>query len=103
MLPLEPGNQRGTGQGKIKTIHRLNLRLYQSLGGKIRIDGKNPVPIKYKTDNLNQDESPALFSGFTPWIEPQGSVTSDGSIEYENDQPVPTTIMSVNPEYKVNP
>lgn len=93
-LRLEAGAAAGTAQGKRKKIHRLTVRLHNSLGLKVGADftTMDEVPFRFGSDPM--DAAPPLFTGDIEVALP-GSWDKDGYICLANDQPLPFTLVAI--------
>jgi hypothetical protein len=107
-LNMEAGSQNGTAQGKIKRIHKVMLRLLDSLGGRIGV-GKvidnlgyyvtvfgQPELIDYRSPEMLLNNVPSLFTG-DRIISVDGGYDSFGQIEIYHDEPLPFTIVAISP------
>ena len=95
---LEAGAAIGTAQSKVKRIHKLGLRLYASLGGKI---GASPTAldyIPYRTGSDFMDEVPPTLTGDTDVLAFPGGYETDGRVWVVADQPLPLTVVALYPE-----
>jgi hypothetical protein len=93
-LRLEAGASAGTAQGKRKKIHRLTVRLHNSLGLKVGADftTMDEVPFRFGSDPM--DAAPPLYTGDIEVALP-GSWDKDGYICLANDQPLPFTLVAI--------
>uniref|UniRef100_A0A6M3IWH4 Uncharacterized protein n=1 Tax=viral metagenome TaxID=1070528 RepID=A0A6M3IWH4_9ZZZZ len=96
-LPLADG----TSQGRIKKIHQVVIRFYQTLGAKIgsAVGMIDTIPFRSPADLMGQP--PELFSGdkVVPFA---GGWDRNGYIRIQQDQPLPMTILSIMPKVTVN-
>lgn len=95
-MRIEAGSTDGTAQGKTKRIHRLVLRLYQTLGGKIGPAGKEDE-INYRDSSMPMNNPPAVYTGDYLMLYPEG-YTRNGRIRVINDQPFPMTVVALYPQ-----
>ena len=95
---LEAGAAIGTAQAKVKRIHKLGLRLYASLGGKIGPSSTNLDLIPYRTGSDLMDEVPPILTGDTDVLAFPGGYETDGRIWVVADQPLPLTVVALYPE-----
>jgi hypothetical protein len=95
---LEAGASIGTAQAKIKRIHKIGLRLYASLGGKVGPSRTNLDFIQYRTTTDLMDEVPPLLTGDTDVFAFSGGYETDGRIWVVADQPLPMTVIALYPE-----
>jgi len=95
---IEAGASIGTAQSKTKRVHKLALRLYNSLGGKIGPSATNLDQIVYRTGNDFMDEVPPTLTGDTDVLAFPGGYETDGRIWVVADQPLPLTVVALYPE-----
>lgn len=95
---LEAGASIGTAQSKVKRIHKLGLRLYASLGGKIGPSSTNLDLIPYRIGSDLMDEVPPILTGDTDVLGFPGGYETDGRIWVIADQPLPLTVVALYPE-----
>ncbi len=98
---FEQGNPRGTAQGKLARIHRIVLRFFQTIGGFIGHGDDDDLYEEVEFDEIVVGQSPDLFTGDKPALFQKGH-TTEPYVEYQQRQPLPCTILSIMPEYKVN-
>jgi hypothetical protein len=91
---VEAGSQNGTAQGKIKRIHEIILRVWQTLGLKVGPNADNLVPIVFRKTNDSMSQGVPLFSGDKDVTNP-GSYEKEGRIYVRSDQPSPATISGI--------
>lgn len=92
-LTVESGGTEGPSQGKLKRIHRLVMRFFQTMGLKIHSDqyGIDPYDIPTRTDADPMDVALALYSGDRA-IPYEGKWDMEGRIGFETDTPLPCNI-----------
>jgi hypothetical protein len=95
---IEAGASIGTAQAKVKRIHKLALRLYASLGGKIGPSATNLDNIIYRTQTDFMNEVPPLLTGDTDVIPFPSGYETDGRIWVVSSQPLPMTVIALYPE-----
>ncbi len=95
---LEAGGSIGTAQAKVKRIHKIGLRVYASLGGKVGSGPTNLDLIQYRALNDFMDEVPPLLTGDTDVFAFRGGYETDGRIWVVADQPLPMTVIALYPE-----
>lgn len=100
-MRIEAGAEMGTAQGKRKRITNVVLRLLDSRGGKVGVDGGQMDEIMYRSTSDPMDAAPALFSGDTETIPFPGGYETDGRITVVQDQPLPMTIVAIMPTLTV--
>ncbi len=107
-LNVEAGSQNGTAQGKIKRIHKVMIRLLDSLGGRVGV-GKvidnmgyyvtvfgEPELLDYRSPEMLLNQVPSLFTG-DRIMGIDGGYDSFGQIEVYHDEPLPFTIVAISP------
>ena len=95
-LSIEAGGGDGPAQGKITRIHRVILRLYDTLGLQVTAGNAgspvNDVPFRGSSDLM--DNPPSLFNGDEP-ITWDGTYAREGYVIWEQTQPLPSNISAV--------
>ena len=96
-LRPEAGAADGTAQGRLKLIHRIVLRLRETLGLKFgrSLDDLDIIP--FRKTGQPMDESPPLFTGDKEVALTQGW-GPDAQIWAVQDQPLPAEIQAVIPK-----
>lgn len=97
LLDFEAGSADGTAQGKTKRIHRVGIRLYRSLGLKLGETFDNLDTLVFRINSDPSGEAPPLFSGIRS-ENFNGSYAFEALICIRQDQPLPSTILSVLPQ-----
>lgn len=95
-MRIEAGATDGTAQGKTKRIHRLILRLYETLGGKVGKSGEEDE-LNYRDSSMPMNNPPDVFSGDYLMLYPEG-YNRNGRIRVINDQPFPMTVVALYPQ-----
>lgn len=98
-MRIEGGANNGTSQGKIKRIHQVTYRVFESLGGKYGPVGEE-AEFQYRSDEDLMDQPPPWKTGdFTdPYTE---GYTTAGRLRILCDQPLPFTLIALFPQLKV--
>ncbi len=100
-MRLEAGAQNGTAQGKIKRIHEVALRFFETLGGKVgasQSDGQETMEeIQFRDSSMPMNQPPAIFTGDKRVHFPQG-YTTVARIIVRADQPLPMTLVAIMPQ-----
>lgn len=99
---IEAGATAGTAQGKTKRIHKVVLRLYASLGGKVGASLSSLDLIPYRRGSDLMDELPPMVTGDTDALAYDGGYETDGRIWVVCDQPLPFTLVAIYPELYTN-
>jgi hypothetical protein len=95
---IEAGGTAGTAQGKTKRLHKIVLRLYASLGGKVGSGLSNLDLIPYRRGSDLMDEPPPMLTGDTDGLAYNGGYETDGRVWVVCDQPLPFTLIAIYPE-----
>lgn len=92
-MPIEAGGADGPAQGKIKRIHRLIMRLFDTLGLQTTAGNAGaPVnDVSFRDASDLMDAPPSLFNGDIPltW---DGSYDRDGYVIVQQNEPLPCNI-----------
>ena len=96
-MRVEAGSDDGgTSQGKIKRIHDLTVRLYNTVGMTIGSTVSNLDVVPFRDSSMAMDSPIPMFSGDKD-IEFKEGLDQDGFIVIRQDQPLPMTIIAVYP------
>lgn len=96
-LRYDVGSRNGTAQGKLQRIHRIIIRFYQSMGGKVGRDSSNLNPIIFRKGGDSMDTAVPLYDGDVE-IEWDGEYTKESLIFIRQDQPLPMTVCAIMPQ-----
>ena len=110
-MRAEGGTQMGTAQGLVKRIHKIGIRLLQTLGLNFG-DPNNPqgdaglLPVNFRTPQMPMDSPPTLFTGDkgVPGeddMDFQSTYNVDGFVEILCTDPLPCTIIGIRSEIDV--
>eukprot|EP00918_Siedleckia_nematoides_P027721 GHVU01059678.1.p1 GENE.GHVU01059678.1~~GHVU01059678.1.p1 ORF type:complete len:765 (+),score=100.02 GHVU01059678.1:453-2747(+) len=99
-LRQHEGSRDGTAQGKTVRIHRVFVRLYQTLGGKFGPTSDSLDPIVLREGGDDMDTAVGLFQGDFE-IEWDGDYGKNERIFIRQDQPLPMTIQAIKPQMYV--
>jgi len=93
-MRIEGGAVDGSSQGKIKRIHDVTVRFFETLGAKV---GPTPssldlIPFRSSADEMGQPLG--LFTGDKD-LEFRDGYTTDGHVTVVQDQPLPMTILGI--------
>jgi hypothetical protein len=96
-LRIEAGSADGTAQGKTKRIHRVAIRLYDTLGMKFGPDATNLDTLPFRTSADSLGDPPPMFTGdkTMTW---NGAYDTLGQIYIRQDQPLPFTLLGIFPQ-----
>lgn len=103
MTTLEPetGSGEGTGQGKKKRVTGITLRVVETLGIGLEVQGCGMEPVETRAPDAAMDAATALYSGDIGPIATIGDYDGAASITISREQPLPSTIVAVLPELEV--
>lgn len=98
-MRIEAGAADGTAQGKIKRIHRVIFRVYETLGGRVG-EGAEEEYLNYRNSASRMNQPPGLLSGdyFVSWSR---GYETDGRVKITADQPLPMTLVAIYPQMVV--
>ena len=99
-MRIEGGAQSGTGQGKIKRLHEVTVRMLRTLGAKVGTSSSTNDIIPFRSSADEMDQPPDMFDGDKK-IEFDGDYDTDGFITVVQDQALPMTILALYPELTV--
>jgi hypothetical protein len=91
-MRLESDTGLGTAQGKIKRINKVQVRLYESYGGKL---GHSE-----QLDNITYDNT-TFFTGDKEIVFPS-LYDKDAYVYIEEDDPVPFNVLAIMPDFSVS-
>lgn len=96
-MRLEAGSADGTAQGKTKRVTRCNIRLLSTVGGSAGPDADGQDQILFRDATMSMDEPIPPFTGDKDVFWP-GGYDKDGYLRYENDLPLPATVVAFMPQ-----
>ena len=96
-LRSDAGAKDGTAQGKLIRVHRVIVRFFQSLGGKIGSTNTSLDSFHFREGGDAMDTAIPLFTGDVE-IEWDGGYSSDEHIFIRQDQPLPMTLEALMPQ-----
>lgn len=97
LMPLEAGAEIGTAQAQLKRIHRLTLRLVDSLGGAAGPDFATLQPLEYRWPHDRMDAPPPLMTGDMGLSFP-GDYDGRATVAVECGQGFPFTLTAILPQ-----
>jgi len=93
-LRMEAGAEDGIAQGKIKRIHGVTARFFQTVGAELGPDTNNLDRLPFRDSSMNMDEAVPLFNGDKEISFPSG-YDNDAKIVIRQTQPLPMTILAI--------
>jgi len=96
-LRIEAGSADGTAQGKTKRIHRVLVRLHETLGLKYGPSASQLDTLTFRTASDTMTTAVPLFSGDKE-LDWDGDYETKGQLHFRQDQPLPATIVAVMPQ-----
>lgn len=96
-LRYDAGAANGTAQGKLQRIHRLIVRFFQTLGGKVGRDANNLDPLVFRKGGDDMDTVIPLFDGDVE-VDWDGDYSTEALILIRQDQPLPMTVAALMPQ-----
>jgi hypothetical protein len=114
---MDAGGQDGTSQGKLRRTNKLSLGLFETRGGQWKgtgtpyyypagsgsynLKGWNNIQLTEQRDSGEYfDTGPRLFSGVTV-IDWEGDYVLDDTITIRQCEPLPMTVTTIMPQFKV--
>lgn len=95
-LRIEAGGADGSAQGKLKRIHRIIMRFYQSVGLRVQATGAaSSYPEPFRTSADLMDNPIALYTGDKRWAW-DGSYELEGQVFWRQSDPLPSNILMVS-------
>ena len=95
-LRIEAGGGDGSAQGKLKRIHRIIMRFYQSVGLRVQATGaSSSYPEPFRTSADLMDNPIALYTGDKRWAW-DGSYELEGQVFWRQSDPLPSNILMVS-------
>jgi len=98
-LRPEAGSQDGVSQGKTKRIHRVTLRLNNSLGGELGEDEDSLNLLVFRTTTDPMDTVPPLFTGDVT-MEWDAEYNTEARMFIRQSQPLPFTLLAIMPQLR---
>ena len=99
------GAKLGTSQGRATNIDHVALVLHNSMGGSVSVGNglERPIePLEYRGGDGTMDQSPPLFTGTKTDTAVDGGWDIDATVYFENEQPLPMTVLGICPREQVN-
>ncbi len=96
-MDIEAGALDGTAQGKSRRIHRVVVRLNNSLGMRVGAEDASSEDVVFRAARTAMDQSPPLFSGDKVVAFPKGWATQ-AVVTVLQEQPLPCTVVALIPQ-----
>jgi len=93
-LRMEAGAEDGVAQGKIKRIHGVTARFFQTVGAELGPDTDNLDRLPFRDSSMAMDQAVPLFTGDKEISFPSG-YDNDAKIVIRQTQPLPMTILAI--------
>ena len=93
-LRMEAGAEDGIAQGKIKRIHGVTARFFQTVGAELGPDNNNLDRLPFRDSSMSMDQAVPLFNGDKEISFPSG-YDNDAKIVIRQTQPLPMTILAI--------
>jgi hypothetical protein len=93
-LRMEAGAEDGIAQGKIKRIHGVTARFFQTVGAELGPDTSNLDRLPFRDSSMAMDQAVPLFTGDKEISFPSG-YDNDAKIVIRQTQPLPMTILAI--------
>jgi hypothetical protein len=93
-LRMEAGAEDGIAQGKIKRIHGVTARFYQTVGAELGPDINNLDRLPFRDSSMSMNQAVPLFNGDKEISFPSG-YDNDAKIVIRQTQPLPMTVLAI--------
>ena len=93
-LRLEAGADDGVAQGKIKRIHGVTARFFNTVGAELGPDTDNLDRLPFRDSSMAMDKAVPLFTGDKEIYFPSGYET-DARVVVRQSQPLPMTVLAI--------
>jgi len=100
-LRLAQGSADGTAQSKRKRTHEIDVRFYNTLGGKVGPAEDKLTEIQFRSASDPMDQPPPLFTG-DKRITASGRWDTEGRVFVQQSQPLPMTVLGYVQRFVVN-
>lgn len=99
-MPPEAAVHGGTMQGKVRRVHKANIKFHDTLGCKFGPDEDNLEEISFRSFGDAMDTAPPLFSGDVE-VNFSAGYEGTGQILIVQDQPLPMSVLTIVKELHV--
>lgn len=100
-MRIEAGSADGSAQGKIKRIHKIGIRFFDTLGAKFGPNKDRLDILSFRSTSDPMNQAPPRFTGDKEESFPAGHET-EGRVFLRQDQPLPMTILAIMPRVRTN-
>lgn len=94
-MRIEAGGAEGAAQGKLKRIHRVIMRFFQSVGLQVQATNGAAYPEPFRTSADLMNNPIALYTGDKRWAW-EGSYELEGQVFWRQSDPLPSNILMVS-------
>lgn len=93
-LRLEAGAEDGIAQGKIKRIHGVTARFFNTVGAELGPDTNNLDRLPFRDSSMSMNQAVPLFTGDKEIYFPSG-YENDARVIVRQSQPLPMTVLAI--------
>jgi len=93
-LRLEAGAEDGIAQGKIKRIHGVTARFFNTVGAELGPDTNNLDRLPFRDSSMAMNQAVPLFNGDKEIYFPSG-YENDARVIVRQSQPLPMTVLAI--------
>ena len=101
-MRIEGGSAEGTGQGKVKRISKVVLRLFNTVGVKCGPSLTNLETVSFRTTSSDMDNPVSTLLAGDKTVEFTDDYNSDGFIFVKQDQPLPMSLLALYPTFVIS-
>ena len=101
-MRIEGGSAEGTGQGKVKRISKVVLRLFNTVGVKCGPSLTNLETVPFRTTSSDMDNPVSTLLAGDKTVEFTDDYNSDGFIFVKQDQPLPLSLLALYPTFVIS-
>ena len=96
-MRIESGSAEGVAQGKVKRIHEIVARFFQTVGAEVGSSQTQTDLIPFRDSSMAMDQPVDLFSGDKN-IEFASDYETDNFVYIQQTQPLPLTVTALFPQ-----
>lgn len=93
-LRIEAGGGDGSAQGKLKRIHRVIFRMFQTVGINVQANGQAGYPEPFRSSADLMDNPVNLYTGDKRWSW-DGTYDLEGQVSWSQNDPLPNNILMI--------